>query len=598
MVTPTLGAAFTKAIEGGRNLGPRGMPVTLERVAHVFEDGRIEVRGVRIPVVGAGLRGLRAGDQVAVSWQRGQPVAAIRHSARRSTPVTPSPRRAAPVVEEIFIAERPDDELDDVWFRNGDQCVPLHMETFGLVNNDLSTVRWGPDNNWFYVQTAGVVFLPFFSIVTAWHVFRIDRDANTVFPPGASIAGSLSLEYSWNPANSTMVIASIAAANQIIVPFSTPVTFTLTPANDGTGLNAWAFVGQGTNTWSAGAAVLDVSLDTDGNLIITYQVRAAGNGLGAEIPPSTFPVFECVIVGTVVADVRREVILFDTWSTGSTAQTSEALGAAQLCYNATDWTDLPYSDTVQTGELGERHCVIPTIPLDQRFLAVPTLVTNQAVNGWVGWLKHEFNNPVQTIIFGVPPPGTCTGEPDPPLRGLVVYPVQFDAAVTPWVLLPFETDASLGFVARSTYGHVVWSRASSAIQEFRDLEAGFGGFPGFATSLTTGITVEICNDLNADMGDTNMLVLPTDFVYQLDNPQVAFPSETPVNYFVSGWAFDGGAVTVNFADAPAEDTDLTDFKALAEIPEGVEHPNSLGDFDLQIVNAQSLETAGAFMELP
>jgi hypothetical protein len=83
MVTPTLGAAFTKAIEAGRNLGPRGMPVTLERVAHVFEDARIEVLGVRIPVVGAGLRGLRAGDQVAVSWQRGRPFAPSRRARGR-----------------------------------------------------------------------------------------------------------------------------------------------------------------------------------------------------------------------------------------------------------------------------------------------------------------------------------------------------------------------------------------------------------------------------------------------------------------------------------------------------------------------------------
>jgi hypothetical protein len=591
MATPTLGAAFTKAIEAGRNLGPRGMPVTLERVAHVFGDARIEVLGVRIPVVGAGLRGLRAGDQVAVSWQRGQPVAAIRHSARRSTPVTPSPRLTTGVVEELFRAARPDDGVFDVWFRNFDQCIPLRIDAHGV--SPVGSPRWGPNNNWFYVTSfEPITFSP------RWCVFRIDRDEGTTFPPGESIVDRISLAYCWTPADSSMALAQIAAANQV-GDLAVPITFTLTPANPSTGPDAWGFAGMATKSWTGGANMKDVNLDTDGNLIITYFIRAEGDGR-ADIGPTTF-IFQCDISGTVVADVRREVILFDTWSTGSGAYTTSALGAAQLSYNETDWLNLPFSDTIHSFTEGELHCVLPAVMLGQKFFAVPTLVTNGAVNGWVGWLMHEINNPIQTAWLGTgpsPPASTCTDPIPPPLRGLIAHPLDFGTPVTTKVLLPFETDSVLGFVARSTYGHVVWSRAISSVQEFRDLEAGFGGFPGFATSLTTGTTTQICDDLNPDMGDKNMLVLPTDFVYQLDNPQVAFAPEALVNYFVNAWAFDGGAVTPNFADAPEEDGPLSEFKALADIPDGVTHTTNLGPFDLQIVNAQSLDTAGAFMELP
>jgi hypothetical protein len=200
MVTPTLGAAFTKAIEAGRNLGPRGMPVTLERVAHVFEDARIEVLGVRIPVVGAGLRGLRVGDQVAVSWQRGQPVAAIRHSARRSGAVTPLPRIAPSLIEELFIVGAVGSRT--IYFRNANLSTLLTLSNGTTIRQameaDPDEVKWGTHEDAFFVR-AGFIY----------SIFTLDRSAPGRPFESPPVATLLRTEQPWD---GNILLASISAS--------------------------------------------------------------------------------------------------------------------------------------------------------------------------------------------------------------------------------------------------------------------------------------------------------------------------------------------------------------------------------------------------
>jgi hypothetical protein len=205
MVTPTLGAAFTKAIEVGRNLGPRGMPVTLERVDHVFEDSRIEVLGVRIPVVGAGLRGLRAGDKVAVSWQAGRPVAAIRHSARRSGAVTPNPRLQGALVEELIYAPAANGSSErDYWFRNGTLLNRLGVSTALGTNPSAAHNTWGLDRIHFVARS----FAPFAS-VPIYHVFVLEADGSARTPDQIiTTEPTASLVRSYDPRDSTLALGT------------------------------------------------------------------------------------------------------------------------------------------------------------------------------------------------------------------------------------------------------------------------------------------------------------------------------------------------------------------------------------------------------
>jgi hypothetical protein len=177
MVQPTLGAAFTHALEAGRNLGPRGMPVTLERVTQVFEDGRVEVKGVRIPITGGGgARGVRAGQMIAVSWQRGQPVVAIRHSARRTGPVSPQPRVGGGVVEELIYAPiQQGNSTRDNWFRNDTVLGRLHTALGGQA-------KWGLSRSHFFTTTFGVHTEPivFYQI---YHVYTIGAPDGTPRTP-------------------------------------------------------------------------------------------------------------------------------------------------------------------------------------------------------------------------------------------------------------------------------------------------------------------------------------------------------------------------------------------------------------------------------
>jgi hypothetical protein len=147
--TPTLGAAFAQTVFKGRNVGPNGMPVTLERITRVLGGGQVEVLGAVIPVSGMGMSTLRAGSRVAVAWQQGRPVVAIAHSARRTGAPVPLPVVGGGIVEELFIAGEAGSR--DVYFRNDQQVTNLELRQ--LLPSDPKRVRWGVGMRHFVVET-------------------------------------------------------------------------------------------------------------------------------------------------------------------------------------------------------------------------------------------------------------------------------------------------------------------------------------------------------------------------------------------------------------------------------------------------------------
>ena len=167
-MNPTFAAALLRALQAGRNLGPRGMPVTEERVTAALEAGFIEVNGRRIPVTGHGARGLRPGAKVAVAWQRGQPTVAIRHSARRTGPVSPSPRRLQGIVEELINAPvTAGSAIRDIWFRNDTVLGRLQINTTATT---YDSPRWGLSRQHILVQRS----------LRQYAVFTIERDPEQV----------------------------------------------------------------------------------------------------------------------------------------------------------------------------------------------------------------------------------------------------------------------------------------------------------------------------------------------------------------------------------------------------------------------------------
>jgi len=214
---PTIGQAFTELIKKTRGLSPSGAPTTFERVEATYDDGTAQVLGQRIPISGIGP--VQVGERVVVAWKDKRPLTIIKHSARRTTVETPSPR-GGKIVEELFIATN--NGVLDIWFRNANQNVPL-----GLSSNwagspaNLNTpieVRWGQDRAHFVVRTGtptagditnqGAHPYAFLRIVQEFYVFELTRQSETT--PVGSFAASATLTGKFQPygANGTFNVYS------------------------------------------------------------------------------------------------------------------------------------------------------------------------------------------------------------------------------------------------------------------------------------------------------------------------------------------------------------------------------------------------------
>lgn len=610
MPTPTLGEAFRLAIEKGRNLGPRGMPVTLERVTAVFADGRVEVRGVRVPVTGAGARAIRSGQQVALAWQAGRPVVAIVHTARRSGPVTPSPRAIAPLVEELFIATRPDG-IVDIYFRNFDDVTPLRLDRF-INTAGFSTLRWGALNDRFFVQEG-----------TKYHVFKLDREPDEPFAAGSDPSDGITLERTEDLSTNTTVLAVVPGVGNV------------TPQD------------------TLRAQRISVSLAVDGSLIGSFRLHEIHpfNAVWANTPapnfrttPTNANTFPAGGEWPIIADLTNRVVLFSgytnheaflpSWAmfdpntpTNTTVfdNLSLAIPVGDAFFRSITWVpgnsfvtpmDPPFeghTEIITTWQFGYSETPSRIIALAEPILVLGADVQpNQRIRGLVAWTERQFLVHVgqtfdvanwTTFITFSGQPGYFPVPPIPP------FPVTGQTgALARAALLSVTRDLyplarpAVGLSYAPTVDRVIWRKTGSVQFVTADggLNAGGADSAGFVTLFLDGATVQVTPTLRASVGQRGLVPVMTDFLYQLDNPVTALPPNADVNFFVDAWAF-GGATTLNTAaaDFPVELGELEEAKPLADIPEGVVQPTSAGMFSLYVNNdPATLEALGLFEELP
>src|SRR5262245_5040128 len=237
------------------------------------------------------MQGLRAGDTVGVAWAKGRPLVAIRHTARRSGVVPPLPQVGQPVVEELFIATRPQDGVVDVYFRNYDQVTPLRVpERLGIAGAAIDEVRWGPANDRFFIRDGNVVY-----------VCKLDREPFTAFRPAANAATSYTLERTENTTTKSIPLVTLAFDGQSN-PASLPVT-----TQPGTGY---------------ALTIVDYQLDTSGALILTYRLTVGAFALPGNLPADSTFVASLVNFGgqpgidggysyPMVVDYTNSVVLLD-----------------------------------------------------------------------------------------------------------------------------------------------------------------------------------------------------------------------------------------------------------------------------------------------
>lgn len=293
-MTPTFAAALLRALQAGRNLGPRGMPVTEERVTAALEAGFIEVNGRRIPVTGHGARGLRPGQKVAVAWQRGQPTVAIRHSARRTGPVSPQPQLAGKIVEELIRAPAEESSSAvDIWFRNGVAMGRLGINTtLGVSNVNLGANAWGLTH-----QHMAVGYPP-----DHWAVFTLGAQDGTPRDPDRIVddVPIATLERDYNLRASTAVLGQYTTIYSSGTVTYNPTIVVGTLFDAPFGQPGYESVDT---TVAYFGSVTDSMVDERGHLLlsialgVSYLRFSVGFTLGATIP--------------YIVDLTDDVVLYD-----------------------------------------------------------------------------------------------------------------------------------------------------------------------------------------------------------------------------------------------------------------------------------------------
>lgn len=613
MATPTIAEAFARAIRKGRNLGPDGQPVTIERVTRVLGGDQVEVRGAIVPVTGLGLRALRAGSPVAVGWQKGRPVVAIAHSAKRSGVPVPLPVLGEQLVEELFIAQRPEDDVRDVYVRTFEGVSALRLDRF-LDTAGFSTLRWGPTNEWFFVQEG-----------SKHHIFHFDRTPDEPVAASDDLVDLVTLDRTEDLSTKTMTLLTLDA------PDAAPIVVAANAAN---------------------VTQVSRSLAVDGSLIVSYEVRAAATSVPDNKPAANFASslasaftingFTGTMAWPVVADVTNGVVLLSGFED---LELLAPMIESLFDYNNTPRVEFPFFGSVLVGFARpttwvpgnsfafaldppfEGHTELVTTwqfgysetPSSVRAVLDPILVlgasvaAGERVRGFVAWARLEYNIFLGQIfnipswIFFIDPINSdqFPVAPAPPFpvtqQTGAVAQAPTDGGMR--VLYPVSRPAG-GLSFASTWHHVVW-RKPAGLTFSPDLGAG-GEAPGFITAFVDGSEVQITAELRARFGDRGLQVLPPDFVYQPDAPPDPLPADAAVNYFIDLWPFaEGvGAVPVNVADGggfpeDAELGELEPFKELADLPEGVVQPSSQGLRWFYVNNFEdTLTQAGLFEDRP
>jgi len=615
---PTLGAAFNLSIEAGRGLGPGGMPCTMERITNVHADGKVEVLGVLVPVAG-NMQGLRAGDEVAVGWQKHRPVVAIRHTARRSGVFPPQPQAGQPLIEELFIATRPDDGVADVYFRNYDQVTPLKVDTtLGMNAALIDELRWGPANDRFFIRIDNFV-----------HIIKFDREPFTAFPPATDAATAYTRERIEDTTAKAIPLVTLAYDGQSN-PAALPVT-----TQPGTGY---------------ALTIVDYQLDTNGALILSYRLTTGVFVLPAATPGGTFTSSLVSFPGQVgidggftypmVVDYTNSAVLFDgftdwnvfpsawglidynghprfgpaDWFDGSTPT---GIARATSWLSANTWT--AHADPPLGGNTDfdvTWHFGYSESPSAVAVTLVPIMVAgggaaSTRIRGWIAWGTATYltalgqtTDPDSLGTFFVP---VTSGEfpiaPDPP------FPVTDQAGA----VLRDPTGRSFTVVtlarpARGLAGSVTLSRyvyrQTFTVRLFTPAEGLLvGGIntPGFVLTFRTGTVAQWTTQLRTKVGEAGVNILPTDYAYVLDNA-VSAPTVQGFEprYFLDAWDFDGALTLTNLDTGNyPEDVALATVKPLLELPEGVTQPDTIGRYALQVVNDQaSLGPTGKYQDIP
>lgn len=620
-MNPTIAEAFRRAIAKGRNLAPNGEALTLERITQIFGNGQVQVScqaygPAVIPVTGEGLRTLRAGQKVAVAWEKGRPVTAIAHTAKRSGAPVPLPSLLAPLVEELFIGTRPEDGVTDVFLRTFDAVTPLRLDRF-ILPSEISTLRWGARNDRFFVQR-----------LTRYHIFKFDREPDEPFDAGEDPSDLLALERTEDLSTNTMTLATLTFPTPLVVAANNPI-----------------------------AQRIAVQLDVDGALIVSYELSLSqADSVPGSVPAANFDssgidsltnaTFTDTMSWPIIADLTNQVVLlsgFDTphlfaalgWSlfdwngtarVAFTKHTIDVLGFVRpvTWVSANSFTtpiDPPFeghTEIVSTWQFGYSET-----PSGIRCVAEPTLVlgnalpAEQRVRGLVAWTRLSYNIFLGQT-FDVANWNAANGHGYFPFSGQAgFFPVAPSAPfpVTPQTgalaraalaatlveLAPIARPA-LGLSYAPTLHRVIWRQPGAVAFQSASAGLNVGGAdsPGFVTLLDGGATVQVSPTLRASIGQRARVPVLTDFLYQLDNPAVALPAQAEVNFFVDAWDF-GGPTTLDTTatDFPSELAELEPVKELADLPAGVTQPTSFGLFSLYVNNEpETLEAAGLFEELP
>lgn len=154
--------------------------ITMEKVESVRSDGKAQVRGVIVPITGVAT--VTVGEEVAVAWKKGTPVAIIKHRIKRAQ-FHSIHRKGGGIIEQLFIGNL--DKLgNDVWYRNGTKVVKVMTYTVGVsphqsvgggkvvsVRNNPNlqgavpqAVQWGLDGKSFAVQCTNGVYALFWFV--------------------------------------------------------------------------------------------------------------------------------------------------------------------------------------------------------------------------------------------------------------------------------------------------------------------------------------------------------------------------------------------------------------------------------------------------
>lgn len=183
---------YIKAILFGRDTTKyeQDERITMEPVEAVSGQHHAQVHGVLVPITG--LATVEVGEQVAVAWKRGVPVAVIKHAIRRAQ-FHGHFHKGAGIIEQLLVANL-DNTGSDVWYRNGTKRVKVMVSTtddngqttlvsvrnhWSLQGQAPEEVKWGLDGKSFGVRCAAGLYV----------VFTFDRaDPNTydeAFPGAA-----------------------------------------------------------------------------------------------------------------------------------------------------------------------------------------------------------------------------------------------------------------------------------------------------------------------------------------------------------------------------------------------------------------------------